>query len=392
MCQCPAGAGSKCKHIAALIIFVNSEEGTSKTDEPQQWGRPAKYCESLYKKGKKILDLFPQKQLNNDIPILSHNDFIQNHNILSLPCSLSYNLCSEQLSEVDRQCSNILNNIIDNIEQSLKYESNNDFLSNIIIKQVQSDLPKFYSAFPLTLTEHTYFYEKIYVNEAMIKSIFNQTLHQSLNLSWNQNRKIRISASLKAHKIKTLRNKSEQCQNKLAISLLNETTIVGKGASNIQYGLQTEDKAFNAFCDMYNIDVIKSGLVVHICRPWISASPDGLILKNGKISSVLEIKCPSSCKQKSIIDQLTGKSNLSYIEIKNGEVGLKYSHIYYTQIQMLLYCTGLNDCHLFIFNEIKPLLLIIKRDLTFLENIIPKLDKFYFSFYLPNLCNQSNKL
>jgi len=123
-----------------------------------------------------------------------------------------------------------------------------------------------------------------------------------------------------------------------------------------------------------------------------SASPDGLILKNGKISSVLEIKCPSSCKQKSIIDQLTGKSNLSYIEIKNGEVGLKYSHIYYTQIQMLLYCTGLNDCHLFIFNKIKPLLLIIKRDLTFLENIIPKLDKFYFSFYLPNLCNQSNKL
>jgi len=128
----------------------------------------------------------------------------------------------------------------------------------------------------------------------MIKSIFNQTLHQSLNLSWNKNRKIRISASLKAYKIKTLRNKSEQCQNKLAISLLNETTMVGKEASNIQCGLQTEDKVFNAFCDMYNIDVIKSGLVVHICRPWICASPDGLILKNGKISSVLEIKCLSS--------------------------------------------------------------------------------------------------
>lgn len=59
---------------------------------------------------------------------------------------------------------------------------------------------------------------------------------------------------------------------------------------------------------------------------------------------------------------------------------------------MLLYCTGLNDCNLFIFNKIKPLLLIIKKDLTFLENIIPKLDKFYFSFCLPNLCNQSNKL
>jgi hypothetical protein len=150
--------------------------------------------------------------------------------------------------------------------------------------------------------------------------------------------------------------------------------IKGKGASNVQYGLQTEDKAFKAFCAMYNIDVIKSGLIVHICRPWISASPDGLILTNGQISSVLEIKCPSSCKQKPIIDESIGKSNLSYIEIKNGEIKLKPSHIYYTQIQMLLYCTGLNDCNLFIFNEIKPLLLIIKKDSTFLKSIIPKLD------------------
>jgi hypothetical protein len=111
--------------------------------------------------------------LINSVSIPSHNDFIQNYNILSLSCSLSYNLCSEQRSEVDRECSNSLNNIIDNIELSLKYESNNDFLSNIIIKQIQSDFPIFYSAFPLTLIEHTYFYENIYLNETMVKSIFN---------------------------------------------------------------------------------------------------------------------------------------------------------------------------------------------------------------------------
>jgi len=69
VCQCPAGAGSKCKHIDALIKYIDSEEGTSTTDEPQQWGRSAKYYESLYKKVKKISDLFPQKQFSNDIPI-----------------------------------------------------------------------------------------------------------------------------------------------------------------------------------------------------------------------------------------------------------------------------------------------------------------------------------
>lgn len=190
-------------------------------------------------------------------------------------------------------------------------------MSNIIIKQIQSDLPKFFSTFPLNLIEHSYFYENIYVDENRIKLIFNQTLGQSYSQSWTQIRKMRISASSKAHKIKTLRNISEESQNKLAITLLSESIIVGKGASNIQYGQHTEDKAFNVFCEMYNVEVIKSGLIIHICRPWISASPDGLILTNGQISSLLEIKCSISCRQKPIIDPTTGnKDTYNYIEIK----------------------------------------------------------------------------
>lgn len=39
----------------------------------------------------------------------------------------------------------------------------------------------------------------------------------------------------------------EKCQNKLAIHPLNETIIVGKEASNINYGLQTEDKNLMRF-------------------------------------------------------------------------------------------------------------------------------------------------
>lgn len=63
------------------------------------------------------------------------------------------------------------------------------------------------------------------------------------------------------------------------------------------YGSQTENKAFNMFSSLYNFEVIKRGLIIHISKPWISASPDGLILKNGEITSVLEIKFPSSCKK-----------------------------------------------------------------------------------------------
>jgi len=59
VCQCPVGAGSKCKHITALITYANSE-GTSKSDKPQQWINPLKYGEMYIKKQKNIKSLSPK--------------------------------------------------------------------------------------------------------------------------------------------------------------------------------------------------------------------------------------------------------------------------------------------------------------------------------------------
>ncbi|KAL5246441.1 hypothetical protein ACI65C_013849 [Semiaphis heraclei] len=188
-CQCPAGSGSRCKHIVVVIAYVNSEDGTSKTDEPQQWGKPSKM-------------------------------------------------------------------------------------------------------------EQTIYHQEVNVNEEIIKQIFNQTLNQYNDKLWSHHRKIRISASLKAHKIKVSRNTSIDGQTRLAMSLINENTITGQGLSNVLYGSQTEKKAIEIFSTMFNLKVLKCGLVVHKDQPWLCASPDGLIIKNNKINSALEIKCPISCKKK----------------------------------------------------------------------------------------------
>lgn len=58
-CNCPAGASEKCKHVAALIHYVNNEDSFSKTDFPQTWGKLSKVGEEIYKKGKQIEQLFP---------------------------------------------------------------------------------------------------------------------------------------------------------------------------------------------------------------------------------------------------------------------------------------------------------------------------------------------
>jgi len=174
--------------------------------------------------------------------------------------------------------------------------------------------------------EHNFFYKNIIVNTETIKLIFSQTLDQSKNVVWSEYRKLRILASMKAHKIKTLKSLTQENQNKLALSFLHETVVKGKGASNMLYGLETENKA-NTFSSLYNVEVIKSGLIIHISKPWICASPDGLILNNGEINSVLEMKCPSSCKNKPIIDSITGMPNHSYFKLQNNEIVLKPSHV-----------------------------------------------------------------
>lgn len=133
----PAGSGGKCKHILAVIVFVNSEDGAPKTNEPQQWGKPSKVGEKMYNKGKNISDLFPSKRLKLDIKSISHDDLIQHHRVSEISCSLNINLLQEKHSESENPltCQNVVNFIIENLENQFITENNNIYLEEIIFKQ-----------------------------------------------------------------------------------------------------------------------------------------------------------------------------------------------------------------------------------------------------------------
>ncbi len=57
-CTCKAGITGNCKHVTALVIYVNEFEETSCTNQQQQWGIPL--VKQGYSKGKKILEMFPK--------------------------------------------------------------------------------------------------------------------------------------------------------------------------------------------------------------------------------------------------------------------------------------------------------------------------------------------
>jgi len=386
-CDCPAGAGGKCKHICALIYYINNEENTSKTDLPQQWGKPSKVSELKYKKGKTIEELFPRKKQKTAIGVvepLSHEDLISKHNILNIPSSFSKLLKEESLTTIERECKQILNNVIVQVEQSITHSLNKKIFSTIILKQNKQFTNNiFFIKFPLNFKENEFYINNIALSSETCLNIYNETMAQSLSDTWKACRHFRISASVKAHKIKTCKDWTSFGLNKFADTLIKETTLGKTGSINVKYGQETEPVAFEKYQELNEVEVLKAGLVIHCKTPWVCASPDGLVLQKGEINKILEIKCPISCKNKQLIEN--NVPNLKYLHIVKGKIELKRSSLYYTQIQLLMYCSGLKFCDLFIYNNIKPILLTINQNNAFMSSLLPKIEYFYFNFYLPKL-------
>lgn len=69
-----------------------------------------------------------------------------------------------------------------------------------------------------------------------------------------------------------------------------------KEQSDLQRGIDLEDKAIEEFEVKTGKIVIKAGFCSRDDNPFIGNSPDGLIENNGKYTEAVETKCPSSAK------------------------------------------------------------------------------------------------
>lgn len=383
-CECPAGAGSKCKHISALINYINNEESLSKTNLEQKWGKP-KLGEAKYKKGKTIQDLFPKKSqqiFNNELLPINHKSLVNEYNILEIPCILSKMIEKETQSKIHIECQNYLLDLINSVEKS----TDNEFMNIIISKQIEYDnlLPLIGSYFPLISIQYEYFMNNIFVDSKQIMNIFNKTKMQSQSIQWNDIRKNRISASVKAHRIKTCKMLSFENQKKLAESLITEKNMGYQGNINVSYGMKYESEAIEFYTTKYcNNTILKCGVIIHSKMPWLCASPDGIVIENGVPVKVLEVKCPISCQYKEICDSENKKCNVPYLEYNYNKVFLKTTHQYYTQCQILMYCTGLNQCDLLVYNTIDPIVVTVEKNDSFLQTVLTRLHFFYFYFFLP---------
>lgn len=372
-CECPAGLGKHCKHIAAVIYYINTESADSKTSQQCQWIIPSGSGTEQYRKGCKISELIPQKTLEKSykpvgIPALQFS------------CPLKDMLNAISITDSKRIANSIIRDIIITAVDTGFYELCKDLYESLCSSnlncQAYTQNPDFEKPF------HSFFYENNIVQSyKQLANIYASTINQSECSQWFKERINRVSASI-AHRIKSRKSKFDE----LTDSLLSEKSIKGKMYTNISYGIKNERAARELYKVQTGYKVEECGLLIHPIQQWLCASPDGIVIINDKPIRTLEIKCPITVKNQSIIDT-TGKLKLPFLKFNNDKtICLVKSHSYYTQCQIQMYCAGLQECDFFIYcPKFNSLTITIPRDEEFLSVCILNLEYFYINSYIPKL-------
>ena len=128
---------------------------------------------------------------------------------------------------------------------------------------------------------------------------------------------------------------------------------------------------------MLNIRTV--GLLVDHRRPYLAASPDGLVTCQCCSDRLLEIKCPYKHRD-STIKEIRDKDFCL-----DSHLALKQTHRYYTQIQLQMEVFQLQDCDFFIFTNKDSFKVTVKKNQEFCDNLIDRCGNFFFKNILPEL-------
>ncbi|XP_063624767.1 uncharacterized protein LOC134796509 [Cydia splendana] len=117
-CDCVYNQSGRCKHIAALIYYINHEESFSKTSEEQQWGRPSarQFAKEKYSKGKYFDEMYPPAKKIRCDPLPLDVSELKGKSSLKLIME-AHALCFNK-EENDECITEVVKNLVDQIAYS----------------------------------------------------------------------------------------------------------------------------------------------------------------------------------------------------------------------------------------------------------------------------------
>lgn len=322
--------------------------------------------------------MFPRKEKVNKAGQSNSVDICQ----LKGTSTLKALLLIENKSESEKAIENIMRSMVSQVEVALQKEDCALCVKTFI--KINESKKTYGNPQTLTPVLQQFYTSVIVKSEEEIVGLCCDTVQQSQCNEWFEARRCRISASANVHAIKRRIKKTVES---LVAEMLFPKHV---DTSSTRYGSSNESRALAEYAKLYGVSIKKVGLMISQKQPWLCASLDGVVIENGFLSRIVEMKCPSTCVKQPVFDSASSKCNVPYLEYRSGQLQLKVSAIYYTQCQIQLYISGLDICDLFVYSPVKngSICVQVHRNENFLKEVIIKCESFYFQHYLLSLAVQ----
>ncbi|XP_024859153.2 uncharacterized protein LOC108229003 [Kryptolebias marmoratus] len=246
---------------------------------------------------------------------------------------------------------------------------------------------------PLVISAH--------LDRCLVDRVEVLTRGQSTNPAWFTWRKNRITASV-AHRIAHCRFVHGKSK---APPLSYLAAVTGDGprvqTRAMSWGIKMESEAVRRYQTLKTaalgrpVLVQDCGLFIDTRRPWLAASPDGIVTdrRTGQWLLCLEVKCPFKHRDRRVEDACRDDPAFCLqIEDEDGRnhreppvYRLKTSHSYFTQIQCQLAVTGLKRADLVVFTLKETAVVPVTFDPELWDETVSKLEVFYRDAVLPHV-------
>lgn len=342
-CSCTAGLLGSCNHVTGMLFRVEAAVSAGVT-KPTCTSRLSKW--NVPTGTKTVLEMKPIKELtfskhnyfkgrdstNNDLNRIAYNSFTPNENIpLESPDALRsniYGIMKEIIPDsrfVELMECKKKRATTNSIEPELK-----NFNSTNVIHQSENFIYNHATSLQENVDMLT---NSLKITKDKITQIYDITKSQSDSNIWHELRKGRITAS-KFHNVYTKINSIVKDPSKDAF-LLTQSLIQRKKLETVatKHGISMEIHAKNKIIEQLKkthkkCTITDAGLIIDEDFPYLAASPDLVGYCECCGDFVIEIKCPYS-----ICETIPTADNLSYLIESEGNLKLKQTHNYYSQIQ-----------------------------------------------------------
>ncbi|XP_072041956.1 uncharacterized protein [Amphiura filiformis] len=386
-CDCMAGLGESCSHIAAIIsavaraVYLRTKSGADAcTSQLCIWLPPSKNCTPAKVKTINFTSPSAKRRLEESPTVAKRRPTVHTERIPIPPSTdeeiatlyATLNQCKTKPG-ILRVLDDYSHNFVPIYEQPKYPKSLSSLYESTQLK----------TGYLALLSRCETVFDTIKVSTEEVRAVEKDTRDQAASKLWHYQRTGRITAS----NFKAAARTDPTWPSESLIKRLTHPEDFSFSTEATRWGCEHEDTAIKAYLRQQapyhpSIEVEPSGFVISKEYPFIGASPDGWVFCECCGVAIIEVKCPFSCKDK--LPEDNSAKNFC-MKLVDGQWVLDKNHQYFYQVQTQLFVTKKPFCDFIVWSQGGILVQRIYRDDEFFMSHLPAVTHFFKYSVLPEL-------